>query len=203
MITHFRIGTAALAALAMAGCGTNLDESPAGVEETETPTPQVTPDEGVSIIRDDIAIERELPPLEPLEQRISFDDGGADLGETAIAELETLLTSRQMEEGGAIELRGHTDSSGFDQANIRASQKRAEAVRDWLTGKEISEQRIAIIALGEQNPARPNANPDGSPNEENRAFNRRVEVLIKLPPELEDKRQQAPQTLVEQVTAKE
>ena len=45
----------------------------------------------------------------------------------------------------------------------------------------IDEERITIIAFGEQNPLAPNANPDGTPNERNRAANRRVEVHVALP----------------------
>lgn len=203
MITTLRIGAAALATLALAACGGSPSEQTPDPDPTETAEPDLAPTQGASIIRDDIPIDRELPPLEPLEQRISFDDGGSDLSDAAIAELEIVLASRQMEALGPIIVRGHTDSAGFDEANIRASQRRAEAVRDWLVEKGVAEERITIIAMGEQNPAKPNANPDGTANEENRAFNRRAVVSIKLPPELEGQREDEPQTLVEQVTAEE
>ena len=61
---------------------------------------------------------------------------------------------------------------------MRASQERAEAVRDWMIENGIADERITIIAFGEQNPAAPNALPDGSPNEEGRAANRRVEIEV-------------------------
>ena len=69
-----------------------------------------------------------------------------------------------MAEGGEIILRGHSDSGGSDDGNLRASQARAEAVRDWLVDNGIDSERITVIAFGEQNPAAPNALPDGSPN---------------------------------------
>ena len=203
MHTTLRSGTVSLMALAIAACGGTSNEKPADPAPTESANLEPTPSEGTSIIRSDVPLERELPPLEPLDQRISFDEGGSELSEAAIAELETVLASRQMEAGGAIILRGHTDSAGPDEANIRASQNRAEAVHEWLVENGVSEARFTIIAMGEQNPEMPNANPDGTANDAGRAYNRRVMLSIMLPPELEKQRQEQPQTLVEQVAAQE
>ena len=121
------------------------------------------------------------PPLAPLDGRIGFPEGGAELSESATADLDTLLQSPQMEAGGPIVLRAHSDAGGPGDANERASQARGEAVRDYLVENGIDEDRITIIAFGEQNPIAPNAKPDGTPNEQGRAANRRVEVHIALP----------------------
>lgn len=67
-------------------------------------------------------------------------------------------------------------------ANLRASQRRAEVVRDWLVENGVAEDRIDVIAFGEQNPVSPNANPDGTPDEAGRAKNRRVDLTIAVPP---------------------
>jgi OOP family OmpA-OmpF porin len=69
-----------------------------------------------------------------------------------------------------------------------ASLARAEAVRDWLVENGVAEDRIRTIAFGEQNPIAPNARPDGTPDEDGRAANRRVEieVLTREPPTIED-----------------
>ena len=174
-----KAGLAILAALALAGC----DRSPRAPEPAPTPAPSASEAarKPVSIIRDDIAVEREAPPLAPLEVRIGFADGGAELSEAARTRLATVLDSPQMPAGGAIVLRGHSDSVGADEANLRVSKHRAEAVRDWLVGHGVEEGRITVIALGEQNPAEPNALPDGTPNEKGRAANRRVELSIAVP----------------------
>lgn len=133
-----------------------------------------------SIFRPEFQVEpiEELTQLGSLETLILFPEGD-QLTEAALAELATVLASPQMEEGGSIVLRGHSDSGGNDQANLRASQARAEAVRDWLVENGIAEDRITIIAFGEQNPAAPNALPDGSPDEAGRAANRRVEIEVR------------------------
>lgn len=152
--------------------------------EREAPDPEpVAPappaQEKTSILRDDLAIEREPEaPLAPLDLTIGFPDGGTALSDAATAALETALESAQMEAGGRITLSGHTDSTGADAANLRAATRRAEAVRDWLVERGVGEDRIEVIAFGEQNPLAPNARPDGTPDEEGRARNRRVEMTI-------------------------
>ncbi|MXO97020.1 OmpA family protein [Erythrobacter aquimaris] len=136
--------------------------------------------------------------LPPLETTLGFPDGTSDLTEAARAELATILKSPQMGEGGRILLGGHSDTDGSDEANETASQERAEAVRDFLVENGVAEERIEIIAFGEQNPVEPNALPDGSPNEEGRAANRRVEVKIETKA-IDAEETRAP-TLIETIT---
>ena len=113
-----------------------------------------------------------------METTIPFGEGGHELSVAAEDALADVLASDQLAEGWPIVLRGHTDSVGHDEANLRASRRRAEAVAEWLVENGVSEERIEIVALGEQRPVAPNARPDGSPDEEGRAKNRRVTVSI-------------------------
>jgi OmpA-OmpF porin, OOP family len=175
--TAAAIGLAGAALLfALAGC--ERQQAPAEPAASE-PAPQPT-----SIMRDDLD-DSVLPPpepqLAPLDARISFSDGGAELSESAMAELASILRSPQIAEGGAIELRAHSDAAGSDEANLRASRRRGEAVRDYLVENGVAPERITIIAFGEQNPLQPNARPDGTPNEPGRAANRRVDLHVALP----------------------
>ena len=119
--------------------------------------------------------------LEPLEVTIGFPEGGSELDEAAVAALEELAGSDQAEAGWPIVLRSHSDAGGNDAANLRASRARGDAVRAWLVEQGFEEDRIAVIAFGEQNPVQPNALPDGTPNEKGRAANRRVDVTIADP----------------------
>lgn len=167
---------AAVLLLALTGC-----ERREAADESAATEPAAQP---TSIMRDDLD-DSALPPTEPrlapLDARISFSDGGAELSESARAELASILRSPQIAAGGAIELRAHSDSAGSDEANLRSSRQRGEAVRDYLVENGVSEERIAVIAFGEQNPLQPNARPDGAPNEPGRAANRRVDLLVALP----------------------
>jgi OOP family OmpA-OmpF porin len=150
---------------------------------TASPTPAISASPSASIIRPEITPSPiDLPPP-PLEQTIGFPGGGADLDPAAEQALATLLESKQLAEDWPITLGGHSDSAGGDQANLAASRKRAEVVAKWLREHDVAEDRIEIVAFGEQNPVAPNANPDGTPNEAGRAKNRRVEIRIAPPPE--------------------
>ncbi len=189
--------------LVLGACKYQNDPDPVPEDEA-TEEPATEPTQTASIIREDANIEVELPAMEPLSARISFDDGGSDLTETALAELAAVLESRQMGEGGPVVISGHTDSGGNDQANLRSSETRANAVKEWLVDNGVAEDRLTVVALGEQNPAKPNANADGTPNEENRAFNRRVMIDIAVSEEVAKQQAEAERpTLIEQVTAED
>ncbi|MBL4651878.1 MAG: OmpA family protein, partial [Flavobacteriales bacterium] len=77
-----------------------------------------------------------------------------------------------------VELSGHTDSKGPTDYNQKLSEKRAQAVVDYLIKKGISKDRLIAVGHGEDRPAAPNANPDGSGNPNGRQLNRRTEVKL-------------------------
>ncbi|HWK41911.1 MAG TPA: OmpA family protein [Croceibacterium sp.] len=173
------------AALLLPGCRDQQPSEPdtgGGSAATASPTPDITPP--TSIIRPEVASEVvETERLSPLEVTIPFGDGGYSLNAEAVAALEELVRSDQLAEGWPVILRGHTDSAGTDDANLRASRRRAEAVAKWLVEKGVVRDRIEVIALGEQRPVAPNAHLDGTPDEEGRAANRRVTVIVAAPAE--------------------
>ena len=190
-----RICTAMGAALllsALTGCerreDTTLPIEEERAAEGQEPLPEEVQEDlsTNSILRADMDVRPIAePPLEPLDVIVPFGDSGSDLNPDAAAMIEEIVESEQFRKGGAIVLRGHTDSSGRDEVNLRASRRRAEAVAEQLVEAGASEDRITIIAMGEQNPIAPNARPDGEPDEEGRAKNRRVAVTVMPPPEEE------------------
>lgn len=144
-----------------------------------TPTPTDTA--SASIFREDLEpVVEEEAPADPLEITIPFPDG-AEIDARVERQLASVLRSDAMDEEWPVILSGHTDSSGNDRANLRASRARAEAVAAWLVERGVEDSRIEVVAFGEQNPIAPNALPDGTPNEEGRRANRRVEVRIAPP----------------------
>lgn len=142
-------------------------------------------DAPVSILRPEIEGETTVPPVEtraePLNLTIAFPDGGSDLDAAALSALERVLASPQIELDTPIVLRAHSDSSGSDAANRRASAARAATIEEWLITNDVAEERIETIIFAGQNPVEPNALPDGTPNEAGRARNRRVEIAIGVP----------------------
>lgn len=74
-------------------------------------------------------------------------------------------------------IEGHTDTTGSDAYNFDLSQRRANAVVNWLiTSLNLSTDRIRAIGMGESRPL-PNVNPNGTPEEQ--SLNRRVEIKIR------------------------
>jgi outer membrane protein OmpA-like peptidoglycan-associated protein len=71
-----------------------------------------------------------------------------------------------------IEVAGHTDSSGSDQYNQQLSEKRANAVAQYLSAQGVPAARMVTVGAGESHPVASNDTPDG------RAQNRRVEITI-------------------------
>lgn len=185
----------AASAFALSACEFRRDgvkEEPApdanGTEAAATPSPTASPSEtaAASIIRDENAPENDLElPIEPVELTIPFAEG-TTLSANAERMLASIMDSRALEQDWPVILGGHTDSAGNDAANLRASRAQAESVAAWLIERGVEDDRIEVIAFGEQNPAMPNALPDGSPNEEGRRANRRVELRIAPPPSADD-----------------
>lgn len=72
-----------------------------------------------------------------------------------------------------VEVHGHTDAVGSDEANLTLSQRRAEAVRQYLIDMHMVEPvRLIPIGFGETRPIADNNTEAG------RAKNRRVDFLI-------------------------
>jgi outer membrane protein OmpA-like peptidoglycan-associated protein len=71
-----------------------------------------------------------------------------------------------------IIVEGHTDNTGDDSYNMSLSQKRANAVTNYLISQGISKSRLTTYAHGETLPKYDNTTPEG------RAKNRRVELGI-------------------------
>ncbi|WP_433413842.1 OmpA family protein [Microtetraspora malaysiensis] len=78
--------------------------------------------------------------------------------------------------GGVIKIEGHTDDQGSDAYNRVLSLKRAQAVRQALQGT-LSGVTFQVRGFGKSRPKLPNF-VDGKPSEENRAKNRRVEIVF-------------------------
>lgn len=72
-----------------------------------------------------------------------------------------------------VEISGHTDAYGHWQYNRTLSQKRAEAVKDFLTKKGIDPRRIKAVGYGESKPLATNDD-----EQEGRELNRRVEFKV-------------------------
>jgi len=71
-----------------------------------------------------------------------------------------------------LEVEGHTDSVGSDEYNQELSERRAQAVRDYLVQEGIASRAITARGLGKNAPVAANETPEG------RQQNRRVELVL-------------------------
>jgi outer membrane protein OmpA-like peptidoglycan-associated protein len=71
-----------------------------------------------------------------------------------------------------MNVEGHTDSVGTDDYNLKLSQRRADAVRDYLTSNGITSANIQAVGLGKDGPVASNDTAAG------RQQNRRVEMVV-------------------------
>ncbi len=105
-------------------------------------------------------------------RNVFFDSGSAELRPESHYELDRLARLLKENYQLKIELRGHTDEVGSEADNRELSRRRAEAVRDYLIGKGIAEDRLKAVGFGE---SRPIADND---TEEGRRLNRRTEFVV-------------------------
>lgn len=76
-----------------------------------------------------------------------------------------------------ISVEGHADSTGPDDYNLDLSQRRANAVKNYLVDQGVTGSRISSTGYGESRPRATNGTRRG------RQLNRRVEVQVKAIPQ--------------------
>ena len=116
------------------------------------------------------------PEPEPVEpplmrfQDVLFDFDKSNLRPEADAILTPVLEMLQRDASLNVDIEGHADWMGSDDYNIRLSQRRAQAVVDWLVARGIARERLNAVGKGEFEPIASNETAEG------RQLNRRVEV---------------------------
>ena len=101
-------------------------------------------------------------------ENIRFERARADLDSTGQAELDKVFDFMRKYPYALIELSGHTSDEGPRRENIRLSEMRARACKDYLMKKGVAADRIETIGYG----------PKKSISDSNAALNRRVEMKI-------------------------
>jgi len=117
------------------------------------------------------------PPAEPAAQpppiatyAVLFDFDKYNLRPEADEILAPLLATLQADPNLNVDIEGHTDWVGADAYNFRLSQRRAQAVVNWLVAHGISHERMRAVGKGEREPIATNETRAG------RQLNRRTEV---------------------------
>src|SRR4051812_14032904 len=76
---------------------------------------------------------------------IQFETSKADLKKESYTVLADLVEIMTLKPAMKIQIGGHTDSDGDDAANLLLSQKRADAVKNYLISKGIAASRLVAI----------------------------------------------------------
>ncbi|WP_326820246.1 OmpA family protein [Streptosporangium sp. NBC_01756] len=183
------LGAAVLAAVVAAGLVAGA--APAAWAEPDPPAGATAPVDDLILPVDDL-----LAEIESLDGSESESKQGETItlaltSDVLFALDEAALTARatarlgkaadkirQESTGGLIKIMGHTDDQGTDAYNDRLSLRRAQAVQEGLRAL-LAGQGVSFRAdgFGERRPKVPNV-VDGEPVEENRARNRRVEIVF-------------------------
>jgi len=100
---------------------------------------------------------------------VFFDVDKADLQPESKIELDRLVDLIKQFPNAKIEIAGHTDDQASNAYNLQLSQRRAQAVVDYLVSVGIDRKKLVPKGYGESKPIA------GNDTEEGRAMNRRVE----------------------------
>ena len=103
---------------------------------------------------------------------VLFDSGKYNLRPEAREKLSKLSGIILSHPGLNLGIQGYTDNVGSDNFNLQLSQKRADAVRDYLIGQGLAAGTITSQGMGKADPVASNDSAVG------RQQNRRVEIVV-------------------------
>ncbi len=102
---------------------------------------------------------------------IYFEFDSATLTKGSRAELQQLGDWLNAHAKANITIQGHTDERGTDEYNIALGDRRATAIKDYLSRLGVDKARLDTVSYGEERPA------SGGDDEGTHAQNRRGELV--------------------------
>jgi len=114
----------------------------------------------------------DMAKITELSRGIQFAFGATTFTEGTPPVLDAIVSIILKYPTASFSVEGHTDSIGTKGFNQSLSERRAAAVVNYLSGRNVSADRLSAAGFGENNPIDTNVNSAG------RANNRRVEILF-------------------------
>jgi OmpA-OmpF porin, OOP family len=105
--------------------------------------------------------------------RIQFESGRATIDPDSVGLLDRLVETAQRCPNANIEIAGHTDGDGDAAFNQTLSEKRAQAVTDYLVKAGLPADRFTAIGYGSTQPVA------GNDTDEGKAQNRRIDFVVR------------------------
>ncbi len=148
-------------------------------DETGPVPVTVTVDDGRGgTASDTVTITVTAPPPPPAREYVfedvHFDFDRYTLRAGASRVLDEVVAAMEEDSTLRIQIEGHTCNIGTAEYNLALSERRAIAVRDYLSSRGVSTARLETISYGEERPKHDNS------REETRRLNRRAAMVVRL-----------------------
>jgi OOP family OmpA-OmpF porin len=121
--------------------------------------------------RDDLPKEVVYEPGKPIEG-IFFEFGKDKIQKKSFKTLDAAVKVLKDFPSIRIEVSGHTDDVGSEEANLDLSRRRAESVKNYLVEKGVDASRVETVGYGRSKPI------DTGKSAKARAKNRRIEFRV-------------------------
>ncbi|MBV9559426.1 MAG: OmpA family protein [Bradyrhizobium sp.] len=105
--------------------------------------------------------------------QIRFETGRATIEPDSAGLLDHLIETALRCTTSTIEIAGHTDAEGDEAANMALSERRAQAVADYLARAGLPASRFIAVGYGSTQPVASNETDEG------KAQNRRIEFVVR------------------------
>lgn len=154
---------AAIGAAAGAAIGAGIGKY---MQNQEEKLRQQTAGSGVEVSRQGDNVVLNMP------SSVTFATDSAQISPAFQATLDQVASTISEYSDTRVRIAGHTDSTGSDAYNQQLSERRAQAVANYLIGRGVASSRISTVGHGETQPVASNDTPEG------RQANRRVEIVL-------------------------
>ena len=128
--------------------------------------------DGFNLVNKDIELKNIKVGSNIALRNVFFNSGKWDIKSDSYAELDRLVALLSDITSLKIEISGHTDNIGSVSFNELLSQRRADAVVNYLVGQGVDKKRLSAKGYGQSKPV------DSNNTAEGKALNRRTEFEI-------------------------
>lgn len=169
---HGVIAASLLTFAALPGCSSNksaetMDNEESRISQTETADTTPIVEEEAEVV-----MEKTMVDLTPVSKTVTFAFDSAELDSSAKETLKNAMNQLDSSVPLEVEIMGYTDSTGPDSYNQALSQKRAQAVKDYIGDMNLNINDWEVEGKGESSPASSNDSEFG------RSKNRRASLTL-------------------------